>query len=184
MDVDGVVAEQFGEVACLVDLGVLIPQVLGNVGAGAGFVGEVVEAASAKSVEVVVATLERSIVREPAEVPLADEGGAVSRLAEEGRQCWLLRRQAGEMRIGERLKEAAWKAVLIAAGDEGDAGGAADGGVCVGLGEAHAFGGEAVDVEGLVFAAAIAGDVGVAEIVGHDVDDVGRRRGGFGEGQF
>ena len=47
--------------------------------------------------------------------------------------------------------------------------------------KAHAGGGEAVEVRGLVGLAAVGRHAFVAEIVGHDEDDIGRaRRGGGG----
>ena len=77
---DGAVAEEVGEVAVVVDEGVLIPEVVGVGGGSAGFVGEVVELAAAEAVEVVVSGFEWAEVGEPAEVPLADQGGSVAGL--------------------------------------------------------------------------------------------------------
>ena len=78
---------------------------------------------------------------------------------------------------GDGLLEADREAVLIAAGEEGGARGGTDAAVGVGLGETDALGGEPVEVGRLVVAAAIAGEVGVAEVVGHDEEDVGPGRG-------
>ena len=64
-------------------------------------------------------------------------------------------------------------AILIAPGDEPHAGGGADRAVCVGMGKTRAFACEAVDIRGLVFAAAIAGEVGIAHVIGHDEQEVG-----------
>ena len=74
---------------------------------------------------------------------------------------------------GEGFFEANGQALLPAAGDERGASGGADAGVGVGLGEPDALGGEAIDVRGGVVAAAVAGEVGVAEVVGHDEQEVG-----------
>ncbi len=58
-------------------------------------------------------------------------------------------------------------------------GGGADGASGVVVGEAHAFGGHAVQVGRLDEALAVGAEVAVAQIVGQDEDDVGRvlRRG-------
>ena len=77
----------------------------------------------------------------------------------------------------ERLFEADLQTVLIASGDERGAGGGADGGVRVSLHELHPSSGDAVDIRRGEIAAAVAGEVGVTEIVGEDEDDVGRRAG-------
>ena len=74
----------------------------------------------------------------------------------------------------ERFFEADAQAVLIAAGDERGARRRADRGVRVALKKADAARRDAVDVRRLEIPAPVAGDVRVAEIVGHDVDDVGR----------
>jgi len=61
--------------------------------------------------------------------------------------------------------------MCIETSEEGGAGGAATGGV-VELSEAEAVGGEGVEIGGLDLAA-VATDVGVAHVIGHDDDDIG-----------
>ncbi len=79
--------------------------------------------------------------------------------------------------IRDRLFESHSQTVLISARDEGGAGGRAHGGVGIGLQKSDSAGGNRIDVGGLVFAAAVAGKIRVAQIVGHDVDDVRLGRG-------
>ena len=181
---DRAVAEQVGEVAVLMDQCVLIPEVVGRSIGCAGLVGEVVELAAAEAVEVVVSALERAVVRQPAQVPFADQRGAVAGFFEQRRQRGMFGRQADvACGPGERFFQADGQAVLVASGDERDAGGGADGGVGVGLGEADAFGGEVVEDGRAVVWAAVAGEVGEAEVVGHDEDDV-RPRARWGRPRF
>ena len=124
---------------------------------------EVIEGAAAESPEVIVAALERAEVGQIAEVPFAEQGGAVAGFLEERGQRGMLGRQAQSGVAGaQRLVEADGQAVLIAAGDQRGPRGRAHGRVGVGLQELHALGGEAVDVGRVVIAAAVAGEVGVA----------------------
>jgi len=67
--------------------------------------------------------------------------------------------------------------VTVKAGEEGDTGGVALGGV-VELGEAEAIGGEGVEVWGIDFGA-VAAEVGEAEVIGHDENDIGAGRSDF-----
>ncbi len=94
----------------------------------------------------------------------------------------MLGRQAVMAHRGcERLFESQGQSILVAAGDERGARRRADGGIRVGLRELDARSGEAIDVWGGEIAAAVAGKIGVAEIVGHDEDDVRLRAGGGDE---
>jgi hypothetical protein len=63
--------------------------------------------------------------------------------------------------------------VTVEAGEKGDAGGVALGGV-VELGEAEAVVGERVEVGSIDFGA-VAAEIGEAEVIGHDEDDIGGR---------
>ena len=67
----------------------------------------------------------------------------------------------------------ATEAVLVASGKESGAAGGADGGGDVGLSVVGAFVGDAVDIGGLDLERAGGGEVSVAEVVGHDDDEVG-----------
>ena len=86
----------------------------------------------------------------------------------------MFRRETDGGISGERLFKTEAQAVLVAAGDQRGAGCGADGGVCVCLEETDSLGREVVDAGSVEVGAAVAGDVGVAEIVGEDEDDVGR----------
>ncbi len=74
-------------------------------------------------------------------------------------------------------------ALLPAPGHETDAGGGADGGVGVEVGELHALGGEAVYVRGADVFGAGAAEVAVAHVIHEDEDDVRRScvKGGSGK---
>jgi hypothetical protein len=61
---------------------------------------------------------------------------------------------------------------LVTPGDQRDAGGGADCGIGIGLREAHSLGGDAVDIGRREIAAAIAGDIGIAEIIGENEKNV------------
>jgi tRNA(Ile2) C34 agmatinyltransferase TiaS len=78
------------------DLDVFVPQIVG--------VCKVIDRAAAKTIEVVIAALQRAIPGQQAEVPLAHEGGPVSGLAQERGQRGMARRQTG-VAAGERLVE-------------------------------------------------------------------------------
>ncbi|MDX2151639.1 MAG: hypothetical protein SFV54_12955 [Bryobacteraceae bacterium] len=75
----------------------------------------------------------------------------------------------------------------VEAGHQAAAGRRADGAAGVGLGEAHAFGGHAVEVRGLNVSLAVAADVSPGEVIGEDEDDIRlgaglcrERSGGYG----
>ena len=69
------------------------------------------------------------------------------------------------------------------AGEDAGARGGADGAGGVGIGEARALAGEAVEVRSLVERAAVAAEVLAAEVVGEEEDDVGRALRGCGGGR-
>ena len=112
-----------------------------------------------------------------AEVPFAEHGGGVAvRLEKRG--------DGGAAGFDERWTEALEYALFeatapsVAARQERVAARRAKRGRGVGVGEAEAFAGEAIHVRGLPRAGGVvSGDVADAEVVGEDVDDVGRRGG-------
>ena len=107
------------------------------------------------------------------EVPFADAGGVVAVLFEEAGDGEAI---FGDEGFGEASEHAALEVgtPVVAAGEEAVAGGGADAGGSVGVGKAHAFGGEAVEIGGGDFAVrVVGGDVAVALVVGEDDDDVG-----------
>ncbi len=89
----------------------------------------------------------------------------------------MARRQA-QVPQAQRLLQPDLQPVLVTAGHQADPGGRADRGVGIGLHEAQTLGCEAVDVRRLVVRPAVAADVGVAEVVGQQEDDVGLARPG------
>ena len=82
----------------------------------------------------------------------------------------------------QRLLEADAQPVLISASDQGDACRGAHRRIRVRLKEPGAVGREAIDVRRAEIAPAIARNVGVAEIVGEDENDI-RPTGGAGGGK-
>ena len=86
----------------------------------------------------------------------------------------MLRRQTDLARHtrAQRLFEPDVQSVLVTPGNQRDAGGGADRGIGVGLRKAHALGGDAVDIGRREVAAAIAGDIGIAEVVGENEQNV------------
>ena len=109
-----------------------------------------------------------------AEVPFADGGGVVAFLLQQGGQVEAVRldverRECAEDLMGKR------SAPAVASGEQGVAGGGADGGRRVAVGEAAAFGGESVDGWGAdqFRVGAVAAGAPVAVVVGEDHDDVG-----------
>ena len=177
----GVAAEQVGGVAGLRHRLVVVPEIRG---AGAAGVQVVVDGAAAIAVEMVIAAFQRAEIGQVAEVPLADQGGAVAGLAQQRRQGGVVRWQADALfrAAGQRFLQPDGQAHLVAAGDDGDARGGADRGIGIGLGEAHAARGDAVDVRGLQIRPAVAADIGEAHVVGDDEDDVGLARRGLRRG--
>ena len=71
-------------------------------------------------------------------------------------------------------------AAMPVPGEEGEACGGANGGTGVGVGEADAIFGEAIDVWGEDMGGAVATKISVADIVGEDVEDIGERAWGLG----
>ena len=167
--VDGPVAEQVGHIAGLPDGDIAVPQV----GFVAGVaVRVVVERTGAEAPEVLVAALQRSERRQHAQVPFADQRRGITGVAQQRRQGGMFGRQSDIGLAGERFLEPQGQAVLVAAGDQREACRGTDCRVGVGLGEAHAAFGDAVDVGRREVPPAAAGKVRVAKIVGHDEHDV------------
>ena len=81
----GAIAEQVGQVAVPLDGHFLLVQLVGfgAVAPGIGAVVEIVGGAAKDSKEVVIAALERAEIREEAEVPFADQRGAIACLVQE-----------------------------------------------------------------------------------------------------
>src|SRR5205814_10503108 len=107
----------------------------------------VVDGAAAEAEEMVVAALQRSELREVAEMPFADERRAVADLSQQRGQRRMFRWKTDVGNAGaKRLLEADTQPVLIAAGDQADARCRADRGIRVGLQESHAIRSKPIDV--------------------------------------
>jgi hypothetical protein len=72
----------------------------------------------------------------------------------------------------QRLFEPDGQPVLVTPGNQRDPGGGADRGIGIGLREAHSLGGDAIDVGRREIATAIAGHVGIAEVVGENEQNI------------
>src|SRR5262249_61991244 len=107
-----------------------------------------IDRAAAEAEQRVVAARERPELRQEAEVPFADQRGAVAGRAQQRRQGRMLRRQPDVAIAGERLLEPEAQAILGAAGDQREEGWRKDRGIGVTLGLARAELGDAVAVEG------------------------------------
>ena len=135
---------------------------------------EVIDRAAAETIEIVVAALQRTEIGQPPQMPFADQRGLVTGLLQERRQGRMLRRQTDLARHtrAQRLFEPDGQPVLVTPGNQRDAGGGADRGIGIGLREAHTLGGDAIDVGRREIAAAVAGDIGIAEVVGENEQNV------------
>ncbi len=172
-----VVGDEVGQVALLGFFLFAEPEVVRAVGAA---VGEVVHSTGHRAEEFLVARFQRAEVRRVAQVPFAHEGGAVAGVLQ----------QRGQRGVGGRQAQAvvaagggadgflgrAAQAVLVARRHEREARGRAHGRVGVALGELQSAGGQAVQhgrngAEGGI-AAAVAPQVGIAQVIGHDEEDV------------
>src|SRR5437762_14191641 len=101
------------------NLRIIVPKIF-RVGVGpAGFVREVIQPAAAKAEEVVVATLERAEIRQPTEMPLTEQGRAVSGLLQQRRQSRMFWREPQlSLCATERFVQANGKTILVAAGNQ------------------------------------------------------------------
>src|SRR5882724_3215521 len=93
----------------------------------------------------------------------------------------MIRRQADICVVARPwLLEPQPEPILVAAGDQRETRGGADGGIGVALKEAHSSRGDAINIWRGEVAASVTGHVGIAEVVGKDKDDVRRLRGRLG----
>ena len=165
---DRMVAQQVGQIARLMQRRVAIPQV-GMIRHG---VGEIIDRAAAEPPEMLISAFERSEARQGPEMPLADEPGFIAGVAQERRKSGVRRRDP-DIAARDRLLETDREAILVAAGDQRRARRRTNRAVGIGLSEPQSFGGQAIDVRRSKVRPAVAGQVGIAEVVGHDEQDVG-----------
>ena len=138
--------------------------------------GEVIDVAEPEAVLVIEAAAGGAVGGVGfAEVPFADEGGFVADVAEGVRQRALGEREApGGVGADDAVDAGVRR---VAPGEERGARRRADG-LRVERFQNRAVAGELVEVRRLDVGAAVEAGVGVTQVVGEDVDDVGFRRGG------
>lgn len=107
------------------------------------------------------------LVVEPVELPLASDGRFVACGLQKVGKGFFLRVEVSEVSVVSEV---------VLPGHDLDAGGGANGG-SVTVVEADPFGGERVDVGSFVIFGTIAAEAFPADIISHDEDDVGPRRG-------
>ena len=171
--VDRAARDQVGEIAVFAVRLFARPEV---VPAARIAVGEVVDAARHRPEERLVARAQRTERGRIAEVPLADQRGPVAGRAQQRRQGRMLGRQterrAAAAPAVDRLLGGAAQPVLVARRHQREPGRRADRRVRIALRHPQAAGGEAVEHRRDRLAAAVAAEVGEAEVVGDDEDDV------------
>src|SRR5918995_5861618 len=90
-------------------------------------VAEVVDPAAQNSIELIETVPDRAVLREKAQVPLADQSGFVARLLEQRGRGRMLRRQSHTLVAGtERLSQANRKAGRVSPRHEGHSGRSTD----------------------------------------------------------
>src|SRR5260370_21816865 len=107
-------------------------------------------------------------------MPLADQAGAVARPLQQRWQGRMLGRQADLGVARQRLLEPEPQPILIAAGDQRETRGGADGGIDVALKKAHSSRGDAVNIWRREVAASVTAHVGIAPILGKNKDHLRR----------
>lgn len=134
--------------------------------------------AAEEPVELVEPVGVRSELGLPAEVPLSHESSRIALRFEQRGQRRSQRGQAAvPIRRGNGEHPFEPRALRVVPADQGGTGGRADRAIGVGVGQADAFAGEAVDVGCADIRRAVAADVAVPQIVHHDEDDVRRALG-------
>ena len=169
----GLIAEDIGVVARAFHGFAALPEVAVELLAHAGFVREVVDGTVVIAKEIVVAAALWPKGRRLPQMPFADQGGVIAGLLEQRRQSGVFGRQAQLAAVArQRLLQPRLQAVLITARDKRNACGRAHGRVGICLVEAHALGGEAVQVRSLEIGGAIDAEIGPAQIVGQYENNV------------
>ena len=177
-EIGGSRGDQIGEVTGALDLRLAVIEVVATRGVT---MGEVIDAAAHWAEKLHVAALQRAEAWRKAEMALADERGGVAGIAQQRRERRMLGRQPEHRALtrraaGDRLVGAAAQPVLPAASGEREARRRAHRRVGVAVGEAQARGRQPIHVGRAGRASAVAAEIGVAEIVGQDEDEVGAQR--------
>src|SRR5690242_7793392 len=87
----GAIAKQLGDITIFFNGHIIVPEVRKATGI---LVREIIHATGAKPIKMLVTTLEWTKIRHRAEMPLADQRGAVTLLLQQRWQCGMFRRQA------------------------------------------------------------------------------------------
>src|SRR5258708_6449800 len=133
---------------------------------------EIIRSTAEYPEEMVIATLERTEIRQEAEMPFTDKRCAVAGAPKERRQRRMAWRQPdvlGRVCV-DRLLQSDREAILIASSDQGRTRGRTHGRIGIGLGKFHPFERKPVHVRRRVVGLAIATHIGKAEIVGENED--------------
>ena len=162
-----------GDVVGQGDFGFVAPEELGEV-----VVGVVLAEVAEEVIEAMVAGQAAFGFADVAEAPFADERGGVAGLLEDAGHGEIL----GAQGLGERISRAGVAAhagvAVVLAGHEDAPRRGADRGAGVELGEPQAFARHAIEVRRLDDVLTVATEFAVAEIIGHDPDQVGAVSGG------
>src|SRR6266481_9757182 len=137
-------------------------------------VREIVHCPAAKSVEMIVATLQRTKLWQKTQMPLANQRRAVAGFSQQRGQRRVFRGKPDIEVATQRLLQAEPHPILVAAGNQRRPRGGAHSGIRVSLQKTQSLRGDAVDIRSAKIWAAIAGHVGKAEVVRENEDDVGR----------
>src|SRR6185295_15551337 len=106
----------------------------------------VVHRAPAETEEVIITALERAEFWQSAEMPLANQTGAIAGLLQQRRQGRMIRRQADIRATCQWLLEPKPQPILVAASDQRETRRGADGRIGVTLKEAHSSGGDLINI--------------------------------------
>jgi hypothetical protein len=130
------------------------------------------------AVEFVEAAFERSEFRRRAAMPFAEQAGAIALLPEIARQGWKFRLQPDIVAMHfaqDRLEQASGMARGIAPGHQRQPRRRTRRGAGITVHELHALFGHAVEMRRREIRPSVTGQIGPAEIVGEDEDDIGGR---------
>lgn len=170
---DGPLGQDLRVVAQVLVLGVALVEV---VVAELPELGEVLQHAPVVAEELVPARLGGAVVRQPAAVPLADQGRRVTGLLEQRGQGRVVRVQPLRP-VRDRLREPALRTARIAPGVQAEPGRRAGRRPRVGVREAHALPGQPVQVRRPDVRGAVGGEVRPAEVVAEDDQEIGTLSG-------
>ena len=142
---------------------------------------EIAGAAPEVAEELIEAAVQRVVLLQCPEVPLADQprhvAGAAHQVAKRGLPFRQAQLRVGPAHIVVRGIVLVPEAILVAPGKEAGPGRTADGCRDVAVGQSHALPGQAVDVRGGDHFGPVGPDVAVPEVIGNDDHDIGAGAG-------